>query len=64
MGRPCTFWPWDDGVNSRHEPRRPDYADYVRAIFDRAPFIRDLGVELIAKMMATIAVVPADRTRR
>jgi hypothetical protein len=45
-------------------PRRPDYADYVRAIFDRAPFIRDLGVELIAKMMATIAVVPADRTRR
>jgi uncharacterized protein (TIGR00369 family) len=28
-------------------PRRPDYADYVRSIFDRAPFIRDLGVELI-----------------
>jgi uncharacterized protein (TIGR00369 family) len=29
------------------KPRRPDYADYVRAIFDRAPFIRDLGVELV-----------------
>jgi uncharacterized protein (TIGR00369 family) len=28
-------------------PRRPDYAEYVRSIFDRAPFIRDLGVELV-----------------
>ena len=28
-------------------PRRPDYAQYVRAIFDSAPFIRDLGVELL-----------------
>ena len=27
-------------------PRRPDYADYVRSVFDRAPFIRDLGIEL------------------
>jgi len=78
-------------------PRRPDYAEYVRSIFDKAPFIRDLGVELrpgrtdrltcratvlkagtmfhvteaevrsldsrIAKMTATVALVPADRTR-
>jgi len=29
------------------KPRRPDYADYVRGVFDRAPFIRDLGVELV-----------------
>jgi len=29
------------------KPRRPDYADYVRSVFDRAPFIRDLGVELV-----------------
>jgi uncharacterized protein (TIGR00369 family) len=28
-------------------PRRPDYAEYVRSIFDRAAFIRDLGVELV-----------------
>jgi uncharacterized protein (TIGR00369 family) len=28
-------------------PRRPDYAAYVRSIFDRAPFIRDLGIELV-----------------
>ena len=28
-------------------PRRPDYAEYVRSIFDSAPFIRDLGVELV-----------------
>jgi uncharacterized protein (TIGR00369 family) len=28
------------------KPRRPDYAAYVRAIFDRAPFVRDLGIEL------------------
>jgi acyl-coenzyme A thioesterase PaaI-like protein len=95
-------------------PRRADYAEYMRSIFDGAPFIRDLGVELIdlgpgfcetalaiaprparadrlacratvlkagtvfhvveaevrtldsliAKMMATVAVVPAERTRR
>ena len=29
------------------KPRRPDYADYVRGIFDRAPFVRDLGIELV-----------------
>ena len=28
-------------------PRRPDYADYVRSIFGSAPFIADLGVELL-----------------
>jgi len=28
-------------------PRRPDYAAYVRSIFDRAAFVRDLGVELV-----------------
>ena len=29
------------------KPRRPDYADYVRNIFDRAPFIRDLGITIV-----------------
>lgn len=29
------------------KPRRTDFAAYVRAIFDGAPFIRDLGVELV-----------------
>jgi uncharacterized protein (TIGR00369 family) len=28
-------------------PRRSDYAGYVRSIFASAPFIRDLGVELV-----------------
>jgi acyl-coenzyme A thioesterase PaaI-like protein len=28
-------------------PRRSDYAEYVRAIFASAPFIRDLGIELV-----------------
>src|SRR5687768_5623076 len=28
-------------------PRRPDYAAYVRSVFDRAPFIRDLGIDLV-----------------
>jgi uncharacterized protein (TIGR00369 family) len=28
-------------------PRRPDYAAYVKSVFDRAPFIRDLGVLLV-----------------
>jgi len=27
-------------------PRRPDYATYVKSVFERAPFIRDLGIEL------------------
>jgi uncharacterized protein (TIGR00369 family) len=29
------------------KPRRSDYDEYVRSVFDRAPFIRDLGVELV-----------------
>ncbi|MET0591188.1 MAG: PaaI family thioesterase [Polyangiaceae bacterium] len=29
------------------KPRRPDYEDFVRSIFHRAAFIRDLAVELV-----------------
>jgi uncharacterized protein (TIGR00369 family) len=29
------------------KPRRPDFAEYVRSIFDHAPFVRELGVELV-----------------
>jgi uncharacterized protein (TIGR00369 family) len=28
-------------------PRRPDYADFVRSIFHRAAFVRDLAIELV-----------------
>ena len=43
-------------------PRRPDYAAYVRSIFDRAAFIGDLGVELVdlrpGFCETTLAVTP------
>jgi uncharacterized protein (TIGR00369 family) len=37
----------DEEVGSNMTPRRPDFAQYVSSLFERAPFIRDLGVELV-----------------
>jgi uncharacterized protein (TIGR00369 family) len=41
-------------MSEQYAPGRADYADFVRRIFDGAPFVQDLGIELVTAEPGTI----------